>query len=53
MNQKLTITIVDEESKKELEEMQAKNPVTQATNSADAIKNFDMAGWLAGKTSGT
>jgi hypothetical protein len=42
---------VDEESKKELEEIQAKgNSVTSATESVEAMKNFDMAGWLAGKT---
>jgi len=45
-----TIT-VDEETKKEFEEIQSKNPVTAATSRASDMQNFDMAGWLAGKTS--
>jgi len=46
-------TIVDEETKKEFEEIQSKNPVTSATSRAQEMKDFDMAGWLAGKASGS
>jgi len=44
---------VDEETKKEFEEIQSKNPVTSATSRAQEMKDFDMAGWLAGKASGS
>jgi len=46
-------TTVDEETKKGFEEIQSKNPVTSATSRAQEMKDFDMAGWLAGKASGS
>lgn len=39
---------MDEETKKEFAEMQASGPLG-AQEKANAIQNFDMAGWLAGK----
>jgi len=40
---------VDEETKKELAEMQNSAPMG-ASEKANALQNFDMAGWLAGKS---
>jgi len=42
---------VDEETKAEFEEMQAKSPLAGARDPS-AITNFDLAGWMAGKTVG-
>ena len=38
--------------KQEFEEMQKKGPLTGSQGAATQLQNFDMAGWLAGKTSG-
>ncbi|PNS21460.1 hypothetical protein CAC42_1239 [Sphaceloma murrayae] len=44
---------MDEETKKEMEEAQRNNPLTGGgSDAAAAIQNFDLAGWMAGKTSG-
>lgn len=42
---------VDDETRAEFEEMQKKNPVAQAANPAQALQNFDLASWMAGKQS--
>ena len=45
------VDTVDPETKAEFEEMQKKSPITgAATNPAQSIQNFDMASWLAGKS---
>jgi len=43
------VSTVDEETKKEFEELQASGPLG-AQDKAAALQNFDMAGWLAGKS---
>jgi ER membrane protein complex subunit 7 len=43
---------VDPEMKAEFEEMQRKGPLTGQQSPANQLQNFDMAGWLAGRTSG-
>jgi len=40
--------IVDEETRAEFEEAQKKTPTV---NPAQALQNFDLAGWMAGKQS--
>lgn len=45
--------IVDPEMKKELEEQQKKSILSGGASTANPLQNFDMAGWMAAKTSGT
>jgi len=45
------VCVVDPETKAELEELQKDSPLAKV-NPATAIQNFDLAGWMAGKTSG-
>ncbi len=45
------VWVVDPETKAELEELQRDSPLAKA-NPATALQNFDLAGWMAGKTSG-
>lgn len=47
------MSVVDEETRAEFEEMQRKSPLTSATNAGrSGLADFDLAGWMAGKTSG-
>jgi len=41
---------VDEETKADFEQAQKSNPLAGG-NAAEALQNFDIAGWLAGKSS--
>ncbi|KAF2006174.1 hypothetical protein P154DRAFT_517853 [Amniculicola lignicola CBS 123094] len=42
---------MDDETKAEFEEMQKKSPLTGGSaNPAQSLQNFDLAGWMAGKT---
>lgn len=43
---------VDPETKAEFEEMQKKSPLTGTEGAASQIQNFDLASWMAGKSSG-
>ena len=43
---------VDPEMKKEFEEQQKKSILSGGTSAANPLQNFDMAGWMAAKTSG-
>ncbi|TKX27484.1 hypothetical protein C1H76_0321 [Elsinoe australis] len=43
---------MDEETKKEFEEAQKSNPLAGG-DAAAALQNFDLAGWMAGKTTGS
>lgn len=45
--------IVDPEMKKEFEEQQKKSILSGGASTANPLQNFDMAGWMAAKTSGT
>lgn len=45
-------TIVDPEMKKEFEEQQKKSILSGGASTANPLQNFDMAGWMAAKTSG-
>jgi hypothetical protein len=52
----LTPVSVDPETKAEFEEMQKSNPLTGgagASNPAAQLQNFDLASWMAGKTTDT
>lgn len=44
---------MDAETKAELDEMQKKGAITGQNGAATQIQNFDLAGWMAGKSSGT
>lgn len=44
--------IVDPEMKKEFEEQQKKSILSGGASTANPLQNFDMAGWMAAKTSG-
>lgn len=44
---------VDPETKAELEEMQKTSPLGGGGNPAEAIQNFDLASWMAGKKTDT
>jgi len=44
------VCIVDPETRAEFEEMQKKGALTGGQNPAEAIQNFDLASWMAGKT---
>ncbi|KAK4890800.1 hypothetical protein LTR27_010501 [Elasticomyces elasticus] len=44
---------MDPEMKEEMAEMQKKGPLSGSNGAASQFQNFDMAGWLAGKGSGT
>ena len=44
---------MDPETKAEFEEMQRNGPVMGSEGAANQIQNFDLAGWMAGKASGT
>ncbi|KAK5136486.1 hypothetical protein LTR08_003131 [Meristemomyces frigidus] len=44
---------MDPETKAEFEEMQSKSPITGSGGAANQIQNFDLAGWMAGKTADT
>lgn len=44
---------MDPETRAEFEEMQKKSPVTGAEGAAASIQNFDLASFLAGKSSDT
>ena len=46
-------SIVDPEMKKEFEEHQKKSVVGGGASAANPLQNFDMAGWMAAKTSGS
>lgn len=50
----LTNAIVDDETRAEFEEMSKKSPLTQAGAAVgkSPLENFDLAGWMAGKTVG-
>nr|OQO23908.1 hypothetical protein B0A51_07298 [Rachicladosporium sp. CCFEE 5018] len=41
---------LDPETKKEFEEMQKSGPTAQASSAVDSIQNFDLAGFLSGKS---
>lgn len=44
---------VDDETREEFEKMSAKSPLSQATSAGrTGLENFDLASWMAGKTSG-
>lgn len=44
---------MDEETRAEFEQMQKKSPLSQATTAGrSGLENFDLASWMAGKTSG-
>ncbi len=43
---------MDPEMKKEFEEAQKKSPLSGAAAGQNPLSNFDMAGWMAGKTAG-
>ncbi|KAF2840439.1 hypothetical protein M501DRAFT_1002792 [Patellaria atrata CBS 101060] len=43
---------MDPETKAEFEEMQKASPLASANNPAAQLQNFDLASWMAGKTSG-
>ena len=45
-------SIVDPEMKKEFEEHQKKSVLGGGGSAANPLQNFDMAGWMAAKTSG-
>ena len=45
-------SIVDPEMKKEFEEHQKKSVLGGGASAANPLQNFDMAGWMAAKTSG-
>jgi len=45
------IETVDPETKAEFEEMQKKSPITGSEGAASQIQNFDLASWMAGKSS--
>lgn len=45
-------SIVDPEMKKEFEEHQKKSVLGGGASGANPLQNFDMAGWMAAKTSG-
>ena len=42
---------MDPEFKEEFAEMQKKGPLTGSGGAANQLQNFDMASWLAGKSS--
>ncbi|KAF2478906.1 hypothetical protein BDY17DRAFT_306021 [Neohortaea acidophila] len=44
---------MDEETKKEFQELQRKQPLTGEEGAATQLQNFDLAGWMAGKSSGS
>lgn len=44
--------VVDPEMKKEFEEQQKKSILSGGASTANPLQNFDMAGWIAAKTSG-
>lgn len=46
------VTTVDEETKKEFDEMSAKSPISGNSGAASSIQNFDLAGFLAGSSGG-
>ncbi|KAB8342904.1 hypothetical protein FH972_022501 [Carpinus fangiana] len=41
---------VDDETRAEFEEMQAKSPISAATNPAGSLQNFDFAAWMSGRS---
>lgn len=43
---------VDPETRAEFEEMQKKSPLASANNPAAQLQNFDLASWMAGKSTG-
>ncbi|KAK5159159.1 hypothetical protein LTR04_005015, partial [Oleoguttula sp. CCFEE 6159] len=43
---------MDPETRAEFDEMQKKSPLASPDNPAARLQNFDLAGWMAGKTSG-
>lgn len=43
---------MDPEMKKEFEEQQKKSILSGGASTANPLQNFDMAGWMAAKTSG-
>lgn len=44
---------VDPEMRAEFEEQQKKSILTGGASGANPLQNFDMAAWMAGKTSGS
>ena len=45
--------LVDPEMRAEFEEQQKKSVLSGGAGGANPLQNFDMAAWMAGKTSGT
>ncbi|KAJ9641929.1 hypothetical protein H2199_005143 [Coniosporium tulheliwenetii] len=43
---------MDPETRAEFEEMQKKSPLASANNPAAQLQNFDLASWMAGKSTG-
>lgn len=43
---------MDPETRAEFEEQQKKSVLSGGANAANPLQNFDMAAWMAGKTSG-
>lgn len=48
----ISCAVVDPEMKKEFEEQQKKSILSGGASTANPLQNFDMAGWMAAKTSG-
>ena len=48
----MLVRLVDPEMKKEFEEQQKKSILSGGASTANPLQNFDMAGWMAAKTSG-
>ena len=46
------LVIVDPEMKKEFEEQQKSSVVGNVAGGGNPLSSFDMAGWMAGQTSG-
>ncbi len=44
---------VDPEMKKEFQEQQKKSILSGGASTANPLQNFDMAAWMAGKTTGS
>lgn len=45
------VLLVDPEMRAEFEEQQKKSVLSGGANTANPLQNFDMAAWMAGKTS--
>ena len=49
----MVVLAVDPEMRAEFEEQQKKSILTGGASGANPLQNFDMAAWMAGKTSGS